>query len=889
MNAALIQRLSPAGWRVEPQGDASKSWIRCQPTTTDGPRRGQGWKLHLSAATLCAERVLERALPVLFQEDAPFKVAASAQVLNALNQGLHGISQIGKFITVYPATDEQALRLAAALHEATRGLRGPRVPSDRPLAEASLVHYRYGGFESLHLQTPVGAVLPALRDPSGALVQDRRGPSYDPPAWVADADPFRAHGLGAPSQDAEALVAGRYLITSTLHRSARGAVHMALDVDAPRACVLKSAERDAMLGDDGRDARDRLRHEALMLQRVADLLPAGAAPQLYGCFSEAGDVYLAMEDIPGETLDSSVTRAVAEGHPPSGAQVAAWGQEIAALLQALHEHGLVFRDLKPSNIIRGADGQLRLIDFEMIHDTRGSAPASGLGTRGYLGPQQAAGLPPRPADDIYALGALLYFLATGAEPSSAPDPRDLLGRPVRRLNPAISEALAQVIAACLAADESKRPQSSAQVAQALSAAQAQPPASVTFGAWKEEPAGPQDLRWQQQAQRLYQSLCAVAQKDERGWRWISHHRDAGDVQAPRALGAGNAGTLLCLAELVDGLGLAPTPLAEGARWLRAAPPLVQPPHPGLYVGEAGVVAALLRAGQVLRDPALVEDALRRGAEIATMPHGSPDLYNGTAGRARLHLWLWDETQDPAALQHARAAGDLLLHAAQETAEGGLCWPLPQGFDSMSGHAYPGYAHGAAGIGDVLLDLYAATGDERYRGAALRAARWLQRIAVPQGDGVNWPYEEGGAGGWTYWCHGACGVARFLLHARALDLFPEAGALCAAAAVTTARGARTTNPTQCHGLSGNIELLLDLAQATGDAASRNEAHSLAALLGAFAVEREEGLMFPSESPTVFSPDYLLGYAGVALCLLRLAQPERPHQLSRAGFRFRRSAP
>jgi hypothetical protein len=74
------------------------------------------------------------------------------------------------------------------------------------------------------------------------------------------------------------------------------------------------------------------------------------------------------------------------------------------------------------------------------------------------------------------------------------------------------------------------------------------------------------------------------------------------------------------------------------------------------------------------------------------------------------------------------------------------------------------------------------------------------------------------------------------------------------------------------------------QATGDGAYLAEARSLARLLEAFSHEKDGLLVWPSDAPETFSPDYMTGYAGVAVCLLRLADPEElPHQLSREGFR------
>jgi hypothetical protein len=100
----------------------------------------------------------------------------------------------------------------------------------------------------------------------------------------------------------------------------------------------------------------------------------------------------------------------------------------------------------------------------------------------------------------------------------------------------------------------------------------------------------------------------------------------------------------------------------------------------------------------------------------------------------------------------------------------------------------------------------------------------------------------------------------------------------------ARGTRWSSATQCHGLAGSAELLLDFYQALSDPAYLAEAHSIGRLLEAYATERDGLLVWPSEMPFVYSPDYMVGFAGVAVALLRLADPERrPHQLSRRGFR------
>jgi lantibiotic modifying enzyme len=165
---------------------------------------------------------------------------------------------------------------------------------------------------------------------------------------------------------------------------------------------------------------------------------------------------------------------------------------------------------------------------------------------------------------------------------------------------------------------------------------------------------------------------------------------------------------------------------------------------------------------------------------------------------------------------------------------------------------------------------------------------LARQALPALDdetGLAWPMSPGGDPMPAYWCHGAVGIGRFFLHAAALDLLSEADGCWMGAARAAAQGARWAAPTQCHGLSGNIEFLLDCYQANGDPRYLADARLLARLLMAFHSEERGMLRWPSDWPWVFGPDYMVGYAGVAMALLRLADPEhRPHGLSRSGFRY-----
>ena len=877
VESLVEQAPTSSSWNVESDPDPSEVWIRVHSFSARTP--DQGWKLHVSATAAAAEDVLRRALPVLLAEDVGFKIAKSLDVVNALNAGEGGLGQVGKFMTVYPNDDDQAVALALALDEATAGLPGPEVPTDRAVRLGSLVHYRYGAFAERLIQTASGHVVPAVVTPDGGLVPDRGPGLAGGPEWAGD--PFAAAGLGV--ERSLQTVGGRHLVTAMLHKSAGGAVYAALDLDAGRPCVLKQARRHGRAGPDGKDARDYLRQEAGVLARLEG---DPRFPAVYGLFEDDGDLYLAMEEVEGPTLADVVAGEYSGGRLVPAEQVIAWGRELAGALGVIHERGLVYRDLKASNVVVSPLGPLRLLDFELAYAPEGADYLHGIGTRGYSSPQQADGERATVADDVYALGALLYHLATGADPSAAPDDTNLLSRGVAQLNPSMPRSIERVIARCLERDRAARYPSMTEVEAALADAAAARPARAAVAV--SEGSGEQPFG--ELARRIGETICATALPigDERV-TWVSGDPALAGM-GQRDLCIGSGGVVLALSEIVDETGNDEQRriLHAGAAALAEAPALDGPRLPGMYVGEAGIALCLLRAGQVLDDGALLEGALGRARMVATLPHRSPDLFNGTAGRARAHLMLWDATGDNEQLNAAVAAGDALLETAVERA-GELSWTIPPGFDDLTGRSYLGYAHGVAGIGDVLLDLFDATAQDRFASAASACAARLRRLALPAlagGSGLVWPDSEGSGPSGATWCHGATGIARFLLHAASADLDAEAMDLARGAARTVAEGARAADPSQCHGLAGNIELLLDMAQATGDASYADEARSLAALLECFSVERDGMLAWFSDVPPTVTPDYLVGYSGTAMCLLRLSNPaHRPHQLSRKGFKFR----
>jgi hypothetical protein len=459
-------------------------------------------------------------------------------------------------------------------------------------------------------------------------------------------------------------------------------------------------------------------------------------------------------------------------------------------------------------------------------------------------------------DDVYSLGAMLFLLATGTDPVFVEERERSLERPLTLLNPALGSDLAAVIDRCLDADPARRYGNAAELERALAALPDAP----------EPPTAPRPLaadrgRYAELAAEIGAQLAA----------WILRETRAAGPAPPETLEAGMdlAGALLALVALdPESISDCREAVAAGARRLAAMPPTGAA---GLYLGEGGVTVALARAARWLGDSEIRALSAARAAHLASLKPRGMDLFSGEAGALRAHVLMLEETSDPAALRAAMACGDRLLAAAEEAGEGRLRWRSPPDPGEAEGALHLGYAHGSAGIADVLLDLATVTGEARYRHAAVAGGHWVEhqaRPALSDGRGVAWPERAGSEISAAIWCRGSTGIGRLFLKlgAGGDELATDQARR---AAQTVALGGRFLGPTLCHGLAGSVEFLLDVHAGTGEPAWLEAADSLAALLETFRTDDGE---WWSDSGKPLGFDLLTGRAGVAVCLLRLSAPE-----------------
>lgn len=257
---------------------------------------------------------------------------------------------------------------------------------------------------------------------------------------------------------------GRYEILRVCGRGGMSTVYVARDLrfrQVERLCAVKEMfSRET-------DEHSRMLQLANFEREAAMLatLSHPAIPKIYDYFSANGLVYLVLEFIEGTDLE----RLIAEAPEPiEEERLIDWALQILDVLSYLHEQQpepVVFRDLKPSNIMLRHDGTITLIDFGIARTFQPLQRGTMIGTEGYAPPEQYRGIA-EPRGDIYALGATLHHLATKSDPRSEP-PFTFAQRPPRELNPRLSQAFEQIILRAVAYAPADRFPSSAAMAQAL--------------------------------------------------------------------------------------------------------------------------------------------------------------------------------------------------------------------------------------------------------------------------------------------------------------------------------------------------------------------------------------------------------------------------------------
>jgi serine/threonine protein kinase len=247
------------------------------------------------------------------------------------------------------------------------------------------------------------------------------------------------------------LSAGRYTIERVVATGGMGAVYRALDTRFNRPCAVKEMLDEYHSDSEHNQAVEWFEREATLLLD----LNHPCIPRVRDFFVEGSKHYLVMDFIEGMTLGEVLEKegnvvGVNGAHGVTEARARSWGQQICSVLSYLHSQtpAIIFRDLKPSNIMVTTREEIKLIDFGIARNFQPQSQSTIIMTVGYAPLEQVAGNA-EPRSDLYALGATLHRILTHHDAANN-RPDIFTFPPVRSLRPDVSAAFEQVIMRALA-------------------------------------------------------------------------------------------------------------------------------------------------------------------------------------------------------------------------------------------------------------------------------------------------------------------------------------------------------------------------------------------------------------------------------------------------------
>jgi WD40 repeat protein/tRNA A-37 threonylcarbamoyl transferase component Bud32 len=261
---------------------------------------------------------------------------------------------------------------------------------------------------------------------------------------------------------ADHLLKQRYRIQRRLGQGGFGAVYQAQDTlfkNAQRA--IKEMSQHGLSQQERQEAISAFEQETNLLASLVH----PHLPRIYDYFEEAGRWYLVMDFIPGETLEARLQRAPTGTLPVE--EVLDIGLQLTDVLNYLHtrQPPIIFRDLKPANVMRTPEGDLYLIDFGIarLFKPGQAKDTAALGSPGYAAPEQYGKAQTTASADIYSLGAVLHQLLSGVDPST----NQPLLWDFKPLSAAIPTRLAHLIGQMVSRHVDERPASMAAIRQEL--------------------------------------------------------------------------------------------------------------------------------------------------------------------------------------------------------------------------------------------------------------------------------------------------------------------------------------------------------------------------------------------------------------------------------------
>lgn len=243
------------------------------------------------------------------------------------------------------------------------------------------------------------------------------------------------------------IIDGKYEVLKQIGKGGMSVVYLAMDKRLNKQWAVKEIKKTAS-GKNDEIIINSLLAEANLMKK----LDHPALPRIVDIIDNGQTLYVIMDYIEGESLDKILGEY---GAQPEDV-VISWAMQLCDALNYLHSQkpAIIYRDMKPANIMLKPEGNLKVIDFGIAREYKEQnlADTTVLGTKGYAPPEQHGSRQTDARSDIYALGMTMHHLLTGVDPR----PADYIYVPVRQWNPELSEGIEYIIDKCTALDPEDR-------------------------------------------------------------------------------------------------------------------------------------------------------------------------------------------------------------------------------------------------------------------------------------------------------------------------------------------------------------------------------------------------------------------------------------------------
>lgn len=255
------------------------------------------------------------------------------------------------------------------------------------------------------------------------------------------------------------VIEGKYEILKLIGEGGMSKVYLAMDKRLNKQWAVKEIEKRA------RDEHNEVVIQSAIAEaHLIKKLDHPSLPRIVDIIDQSNVIYVIMDYIEGEPLDRILKTYGAQPQEI----VIEWAKQLSEVLDYLHTYDppIIYRDMKPANVMMKPDGNLKLVDFGIAREYKQEniADTVNLGTKGYAAPEQFGGKGQTdPRTDVYCLGVTLYHLVTGHNPTEPP--YEL--RRIREWNPQLSGGLEKIIQKCTQLNPEDRYQSCAELLYAL--------------------------------------------------------------------------------------------------------------------------------------------------------------------------------------------------------------------------------------------------------------------------------------------------------------------------------------------------------------------------------------------------------------------------------------